>query len=125
MSKRKIFVVDDDEMLTMMLSDHLQKNPDNQVSVFHTGEAAIEKLDEEPDVVILDYQLNSVVEEAKDGMHILQAIKKADRALTVIMLSSQDNYGKAMQTILKGALEYVVKDDNAFDRIDRVLKGLK
>lgn len=125
MSKRKIFVVDDDEMLTMMLSDHLQKNPDNQVSVFHTGEAAIEKLDEEPDVVILDYQLNSVVEQAKDGMHILQAIKKADRALTVIMLSSQDNYGKAMQTILKGALEYVVKDDNAFDRIDRVLKGLK
>lgn len=125
MATKKIFVVDDDEMLTMMLSDHLQKNPAYQVSVFHTGESAIENLNQNPDVVILDYQLNSVVEDAKDGMHILKAIKKMDNHMAVIMLSSQDNYGKAVQTIIKGALEYVVKDDNAFDRIDRILQGLE
>ena len=125
MATKKIFVVDDDEMLTMMLSDHLQKNQEYQVSVFHTGESAIENLNQEPDVVILDYQLNSVVEDAKDGMHILKAIKKMDNNMAVIMLSSQDNYGKAVQTIIKGALEYVVKDDNAFERIDRILQGLE
>lgn len=125
MAIKKIFVVDDDEMLTMMLSDHLKKNQEYQVSVFHTGESAIENLNQNPDVVILDYQLNTVVEDAQDGMHILKAIKKMDNNMAVIMLSSQDNYGKAVQTIIKGALEYVVKDDNAFDRIDRILKGLE
>ena len=125
MAVKKIFVVDDDEMLTMMLSDHLKKNQEYQVSVFHTGESAIENLNQNPDVVILDYQLNTVVEDAQDGMHILKAIKKMDNNMAVIMLSSQDNYGKAVQTIIKGALEYVVKDDNAFDRIDRILKGLE
>lgn len=124
MPTKKIFVVDDDEMLTMMLSDHLGKNDDYEVSVFHTGEDAIANLEKSPDVVILDYQLNSVVEEAKDGMAILQAIKKLDKSMTVIMLSSQDNYGNALKTIIKGALEYVVKDDSAFERIDRILAGL-
>ena len=45
--------------------------------------------------------------------------------MAVIMLSSQDNYGKAVQTIIKGALEYVVKDDLAFERIDRIIKNLE
>ncbi len=40
------------------------------------------------------------------------------------MLSSQSQYGKALQTIIKGALEYVVKDDAAFKKIDRILEGL-
>ena len=100
------------------------KNPDYDISVFHTGEEAIAELHQEPDVVILDYQLNTVVPDAQDGVHILQAIKKIDKDTTVIMLSSQDNYNKALQTIIKGALEYVVKDDNAFVRIDKILSEL-
>ena len=124
MSSKKIFVVDDEEMFAMMVSDHLQKNPDYDISVFHTGEEAIAELHQEPDVVILDYQLNTVVPDAQDGVHILQAIKKIDKDTTVIMLSSQDNYNKALQTIIKGALEYVVKDDNAFVRIDKILSEL-
>ena len=124
MSPKKIFVVDDEEMFAMMISDHLQKNPGYDISVFHTGEEAIAELHQEPDVVILDYQLNTVVPDAQDGVHILQAIKKIDKKTTVIMLSSQDNYNKALQTIIKGALEYVVKDDNAFVRIDKILSEL-
>ena len=124
MSSKKIFVVDDEEMFAMMVSDHLQKNPDYDISVFHTGEEAIAELHQEPDVVILDYQLNTVVPDAQDGVHILQAIKKIDKDTTVIMLSSQDNYNKALQTIIKGVLEYVVKDDNAFVRIDKILSEL-
>ena len=124
MSSKKIFVVDDEEMFAMMVSDHLQKNPDYDISVFHTGEEAIAELHQEPDVVILDYQLNTVVPDAQDGVHILQAIKKIDKDTAVIMLSSQDNYNKALQTIIKGALEYVVKDDNAFVRIDKILSEL-
>ena len=57
-------------------------------------------------------------------LEILQQIKKADKKICVIMLSSQSQYGKALQTIIKGALEYVVKDDAAFKKIDRILEGL-
>jgi len=121
MQQKNIFVVDDDEMMLQMLADHLRKNPLHKVSTFATGEECISKLSLDPDVIILDYQLNTIVHDAKDGMQILQQIKKLDKTVKVIMLSSQDEYGKALQTIMKGAEEYVVKDNDAFKRIDAIL----
>ncbi len=120
---KNIFIVDDDKLTSMMLSDHLQENPLNNVTVFHTGEECIRNLQLNPDVIILDYNLSSEVRDAADGMEILQQIKKIDPDVHVIMLSSQDEYGKALQAIVKGALEYVVKDDEAFKRIDHILEG--
>jgi len=119
--QKNIFVVDDDELMATMLRDHLLKSPLNKVTVFNTGEDCIKNLHLAPDVIILDYELNSVDEHAADGYHILQQIKKLDKDVHVIMLSSQDEYGKALQTIVKGALEYVVKGDDAFKRIDHIL----
>ena len=40
------------------------------------------------------------------------------------MLSSQKSYGKAAQTIQKGALEYVMKDEQAFKNIDAILNSM-
>ena len=124
MSVKKIFVVDDDDFLRTIVEDHLHKNPLYVVETFSTGEDCIKKLSHKPDVVILDFELNSVVPDAKDGLTILQEIKKMDNDIVVIMLSSQTHYGKATQTIMKGAIEYVVKGDDAFDHIDKILSSL-
>ncbi len=40
------------------------------------------------------------------------------------MLSSQERYSIAAQTISKGAEQYVIKDDNAFDNIDKILNEI-
>ena len=119
--QKNIFVVDDDELMATMLKDHLLQSPLNKVTVFNTGEDCIKNLYLNPDVIILDYELDSINADAADGFHILQQIKKLDKDVHVIMLSSQDEYGKALQTIVKGALEYVVKGDDAFKRIDHIL----
>lgn len=121
MKGKSIFVVDDDPMLAEMLKDHLEKNPMNTVRKFSTGEDCINHLGENPDVIVLDYQLNSVVPEAANGLEILEHIKGYNKDTCVIMLSSQDQYGKAAQTIIKGALEYVVKGTEAFQHIDDIL----
>jgi len=121
MKEKLIFIVDDDEMMTQMLRDHLLRNPMHKVSTFATGEECIEQLAEKPDVVILDYKLNLVKRDAADGLEILQRIKKFDKDICVIMLSSQKQYSKAAQTIMKGALEYVVKDEKSFKSIDAIL----
>jgi two-component system OmpR family response regulator len=122
--EKMIFVVDDDEMFSMMLSDHLSQNPLHKVVQFGTGEEAIKELVKKPDVIILDYNLNSIDPNAADGKAILQQIKSLDKQACVIMLSSQDQYGTALQTIVKGALEYVIKDKEAFTRIDTILASL-
>ena len=124
MNHKRIFVVDDDVVLATMLNDHLSENPLHEVFVYNTGEECLNNLHHNPDVIILDYQLNSVEPTAKDGLAILQEIKQFEQGVCVIMLSSQTQYGKAAQTIIKGALEYVIKDKNAFNAIDKILSNL-
>ena len=114
---KKIFVVDDDEMLSMALEDYLERNSDHEVHLFNTGEECLEHLEEQPDIIILDYNLNSVKKDAADGLIILEAIKKLNDNVKIVMLSSQTATWIVVQTIKMGAAEYVVKDETAFERI--------
>jgi two-component system, OmpR family, response regulator len=121
MKIKHIFVVDDDEMMLSMIHDHLSRNPLHKISLFKTGEDCIGNMQLNPDVIILDYRLNAVDPNAHDGLYVLQALKRLDPSLPIIMLSSQEQYGKALETIVHGAVEYVVKDSDAFRRIDSIL----
>jgi DNA-binding response OmpR family regulator len=124
MENKKIFVVDDDAMYATMLADHLEEKGFT-AKAFATGEDCLAHLDEAPDFIILDYYLDSEVPGAKNGLEILQEIKKKDEDVRVIMLSSQEHYGVALQTLAKGAIYYVIKDLQSFKEIDNLLEGLE
>lgn len=114
---KKIFVVDDDEMLSMALEDFLERKTNHEIHLFNTGEDCLEHLEEQPDIIILDYNLNSVKKDAANGLVILEAIKKKNEDVKIVMLSSQEATWIILQTVKMGAAEYVVKDENAFERI--------
>jgi two-component system OmpR family response regulator len=121
---KNIFIVDDDQMLTEALQDYLTRKVAHKVTSFPTGEACLNHLGEAPDVIILDYYLNTVHQDAANGMEILEAIRKQNPHIHVIMLSSQERYGVAMKTILKGAEHYVIKDGDAFEKISRLVNEI-
>lgn len=116
-----IFVVEDEKLMSTMLCDHLEKNPSHMVTLFQTGEDCLPKLHLKPDVIILDLTLNSVVSEARDGLKILGQIKNIDENIYVVMLSSQADRERIIQTKVKGAIDYVVKNSGAFEKIDHIL----
>lgn len=120
---KKIFIVDDDTMLTEALQDYLTRTIPHTIRIFNTGEECLKNLHETPDVIILDYYLNTVQKDAANGMEILQAIKSKFKKSHVIMLSSQERYVTAMQTIQKGAEQYVIKDEDAFEKIASMING--
>ncbi|NNF02253.1 MAG: response regulator [Bacteroidia bacterium] len=122
---KKIFIVDDDPMVAMALQDKLTEDIEHNVKVFRTGEECLNCLEENPNVIILDYYLNSVNSDAADGMEILKSIKSKLKNTHVIMLSSQERYGLAMQTVQKGAEQYVIKDDKAYDKIAEMVKEME
>ena len=121
---KKIFLVDDDEMLATALQDYLTRKIPHQISIYHTGEECLEHLSENPDIIILDYYLNTVSKDAANGMEILQTVKKQAPETAVIMLSSQERYGIAMQTLQKGAEQYVIKDEKSFEKIADLVNDL-
>ena len=120
----KVFIVDDEPLLTSMLSDYLSERDDSlRIRSFATGEACLQQLHEQPDLVILDYYLNSREKDAANGMDILKEIKEQNRTLPVIMLSSQKSYSTAARTIQHGAIHYVMKGKDAFPEIYDILKA--
>lgn len=121
---KTIFIVDDDELFTTMLSNYLLKNPLYTIKTFSTGEECLLQLQEHPDIIILDYSLNSVFKDAANGLQILEAVRKLDKHVHVIMLSSQERYGIAVQTIAKGAEQYVVKSTEAFKEVSEIIRQL-
>ncbi len=121
---KKIFLVDDDEMLSAALTDFLTRKAAHKISVFHTGEECLKHLDENPEVIILDFYLNTVQKDAATGLEILQAIRKNYPKIPVIMLSSQEKYSLAVKTIQHGAIQYVIKDDDAFVKIAKMVNEI-
>ena len=118
---KNIFIVDDDPMLNEALTDYLTRNGEHKVTAFATGEDCLKCMDENPDVVVLDYFLNTIQKDAANGMEILEVIKKHYPKIHVIMLCSQERYGIAMQSVQKGAEQYVIKDETAFEKIALLL----
>ena len=119
-----IFIVDDEPLLSEMLSDYLKEQYDGfNLKSFPTGEACLQSLAEQPDIVVLDYYLSSKEKDAANGIDILKEIKRRNHALPVIMLSSQKSYGTASQTIMYGAMHYVIKGQDAFEEIFQLIKA--
>jgi CheY-like chemotaxis protein len=124
MSKKQIFIVDDNVMFAEMLKDQLSRNSSYKISIFNTGEECLKNLYHNPDLIILDYYLNDVSKEAANGLEILEEIRKNNSMVPVIMLSSQERYSVAAKTISKGALQYIIKDQDAFKNIMKIMDKL-
>jgi len=116
----KIFVVEDDEFYGKVLAHHLSLNPDYHVERFTTGEAVLNKLVENPDVITLDYSLPKMT-----GLEVLEKIKAYNNRIPVIIISGQEDIKTAVQLLQEGAYDYIVKDDNTKDRLWNVMRNVQ
>jgi DNA-binding NtrC family response regulator len=56
-----------------------------------------------------------------NGLETLDKITKLDMALPVIMLSSQDRIDVAVECLHHKAIDYVVKNETAFMRLQKII----
>jgi two-component system, OmpR family, response regulator len=119
--KVKLFLVDDDALFLKSLEIEFRQKTPYDIITFATGELCIEHLPQNPDVIILDYQLDGIVLKAMNGMDTLDRIKEYNPAMEVIMLSSQDKIDVAVNCMHHKAFDYVVKSETAFIRLQRAI----
>lgn len=126
--KTTIFLVEDNNVLTMALKADIETTFANipiTIHSFETGEACMEKFKiKKPQIVILDYHLNSKFPDAADGVRVLDWIKKEDKGTNVIMLSSDDHIEIAVKSFKHGASDYVVKTETKFKKINYSLSNI-
>lgn len=122
--KIKVFIVDDDDLFLKALVIQFRENPIYEVVTFATGELCIEDIHNTPDIVILDYHLNSIEKNAMNGLKTLDIIKKINNDIPVIMVSAQDKIEVAVSCIHHKAFDYVVKSETAFVRLQKIIKAI-
>lgn len=120
MEALKIFIVEDDQMYGRVLEHYLSLNPDNDVSLFTTGQDCLDKIHENPDVISLDYSLPDL-----SGAQILSKIKEYNRSIPVIIVSGQEDVSTAVELLKNGAYDYVVKDEDTKDRLWNIMKNVR
>jgi len=123
-SKIKIFLVDDDALFLRSLEIEFLQHADFNVETYATGELCVAHLSNNPDVVILDYFLDGIVEGAMNGIETLDKIKAAKPNLPVVMLSSQDKIDVAVNCMHHNAFDYVVKSETAFMRLRKNIDAI-
>ena len=114
-----IHVMEDDPVYMNLILKNLATNGYHNVRSFINPEIFIEKLNEKPDIVILDYNLGDY-----NGIQLLKWIKKEHPDAYVIMLTSQETVKVAVESLKHGAFDYIQKNDLAFIILNVLIKTI-
>lgn len=120
--KTLVYVVDDEPLQLDMLKDHLSKMSKYEIHGFPTGEECLAAAKVRiPQIVFLDYNLNSQVRDAMDGIDVLKELKNIYPEMEVVMISGQDRIEVAVNTMKYGAFDYIVKGEGSFLRAEKAM----
>jgi two-component system response regulator AtoC len=119
MPKATILVVDDEALIRWSLSERL-KSEGYDVLEAETGKAALDKLPEGVDLVLLDYRLPDT-----DGVSVLRKIKEFDQDILVVLLTAYASVDTAVEAMKLGAYHFANKPFNLDDVAATVERALE
>lgn len=102
----KIMVVDDDDGILKLLKRFLV-NLGYEAILAGSGEEALEKMNEKPEIVILDIMMPGM-----NGFEVLEKIKEQTPSTEVIVVTGLDETGLGIESLERGAFEFMAKPLN-------------
>lgn len=117
---KTLFIVEDNVMFAESMKIMLE-NKGYVVHLFHTGEQMISSWTEDPDVILLDFYIETELGTAMNGEQILRFIRRISRSLPVIILTSNTDISEATQLLKLGAVDFIVKDEELPEQLDKTL----
>jgi DNA-binding NtrC family response regulator len=115
----KIFVVEDDQLFAKTLKFHLSLNPDYEVELYPDGKKCLDNLYKNPAMITLDYNLPGLT-----GLQVMRKIKELNKDIPIIVISSQHDVKVAVDLLKEGAYDYIVKDEDMFQRMWKALNEI-
>ncbi|MBW2147634.1 MAG: sigma-54-dependent Fis family transcriptional regulator [Deltaproteobacteria bacterium] len=107
LSRGKIMVVDDEEIMRMSLQAWLEEDGFN-VTTARDGIEALRLIEEEQfDAAMVDLKMPGI-----DGIQVLEEIKKHQSSLPVLIMTAYASVDTAVTAMKKGAYDYITKPFN-------------
>jgi polysaccharide export outer membrane protein len=119
MDTLNIFVVDDDKFMLHIIEQHLMNLGVKSIKTFQSGPECLEHLNEDPDIIFLDYDMNLFT-----GYEVLKKIKRVSTDPFVVMVSGQKEVKPAVDSLKHGAFDYLQKDKNLAQNLKHVIQKI-
>ncbi len=121
--KKLVFIVDDDPFILKLIKNRFESDA-LEIVTFSYGEECVEKLNMNPDLIILDYLFSKPDKEVMNGMAIFHKIKEYNEKLPVIILSGQDRGDIVLEMARKGIDDYIIKDETLVDNLELAMEDI-
>jgi len=119
-SALKIFVVEDNEWYRKLLVHTVSLNPDHEVRAFETAKDFLDALNEQPDVVTVDYRLPDML-----GTELIPKIRELCPDAVILAISEQEDIETAVELLKLGAYDYIVKSKDIRNRLLNTLQHVQ
>jgi DNA-binding response OmpR family regulator len=116
---RRVLVVDDEELIRWSLVERLRADG-HEIWEAGTAAEALERADEGPDLVLLDYKLPDA-----DGLSVLKKLRELDPDVLVMMLTAHRSVELVVEAMKAGAYDYATKPFDLDDVAIRVQRALE
>ena len=119
---KKILIVDDEKDIRFILNEILTESYYTVVSAGTIKEAESIIDNDHFDIALLDVLLD---EKSRDGLYLLNQIKKKNKDIPVIMMSGHANIQIAVNSVKDGAFEFLEKPFNQERLLNFIKRGIE
>ncbi len=111
MTNKKIFIVDDDRFYLELMKFELGDIPNVEVITFNSAEKCIPFLDEKPELILLDFNLDSENPNNMSGHDALDVFKKKVPSQKIVFISGEENTELLNVYDMFRSTEFIVKSE--------------
>ena len=122
MKTKLVFFVDDDKMILNLLEYTFKSRAGIQVKTFFSGEECLENMHLKPDLVVLDHLFPDDTGQLS-GLDVIKKMREADKKVSIIVLSSQQDEELIPEFLKVGAKQYISKDDYFIDALIETIEA--
>ncbi len=117
-SKGKVFLLDDEELIVSVLSKTLKREGYEVYAETETDDVINKIKSWDPDVVLMDIRMPD-----RNGIDLLEELKRSGTAAQVVMLTADDSADTAVKAMKLGAVDYLTKPFNT-DEVKIVIRNI-
>lgn len=118
-----IFIVEDNAVYAKILEATIKADfPQvTNIRVFPVGETCLMELHLNPDLIIMDYFLDTKYADAETGLENIRKIRAEKSESNIVILSAQSDIEVVVNAIKLYDCSYIKKDEQAFERVKELL----